>query len=237
MSVSRPLPQHIGFIMDGNGRWATARGLPRLEGHRQGVEAVRRTCDALMELGVPYATFYAFSTENWKRPESEVGGLFNLMRRYFKQEMESLGRKGIRIRFIGNREDGRLSADIVELMRDVEAKTAEHEKLTVMFAINYSGRDELVRAAGKLAAEGGAVDEARLAAALDTAGVPDVDLMIRTSGEQRISNFMLWQIAYAELVFTPLAWPEFGAEALGEAVDAFMGRDRRFGGLPGTAGV
>lgn len=230
--------QHIAFIMDGNGRWATARGLPRLEGHRQGVEAVRRVCDALIERGVGFATFYAFSTENWKRPEDEVSGLFNLMRLYFKQEMKSLGKKGIQVKFIGDRRVGKLADDIIALMAEVEAMTAANTKLTVQFAINYSGRDELVRAAQRVAedVEAGTLAPSSLvpsilASYLDTAGVPDPDLVIRTSGEQRISNFMLWQLAYAELYFTPVAWPDFCATELDEALEVFSGRERRFGGL------
>ncbi|MFZ2587230.1 MAG: polyprenyl diphosphate synthase [Alphaproteobacteria bacterium] len=230
MSTPAKTLQHIAFIMDGNGRWATARGLSRLEGHRQGVEAVRRVCDALMERGVAFATFYAFSTENWKRPEDEVSGLFNLMRLYFKQEMKSMGKKGIRVRFIGDRTPGKLAADIVTLMDEVEATTAANTKLTVQFAINYSGRDELVRAAAK-AAKAGEVTAESLTAALDTAGVPDPDLIVRTSGEQRISNFMLWQLAYSELYFTSVAWPDFGVAELDDAVGVFNGRERRFGGL------
>lgn len=242
MTHAATTPAHIAFIMDGNGRWAQARGLPRLEGHRQGVETVRRMVDALIERGVGYATFYAFSTENWKRPEDEVSGLFNLMRLYFRQEMKNLGKKGLRIRFIGDRRTGKLSDDIIALMNEVEAKTAANTKLTVQFAINYSGRDELLRAMENMAmqVEEGtlaptAITDKTLAAALDTAGVPDPDLVIRTSGEQRISNFMLWQMAYSELYFTPLAWPDFTTVELDKALETFGGRERRFGGLKTSA--
>ncbi|MCP5405089.1 MAG: di-trans,poly-cis-decaprenylcistransferase [Pseudomonadaceae bacterium] len=231
MTETRPMPQHVAFIMDGNGRWAKARGMPRLEGHRQGVESVRKVCEQLVREGIPYATFYAFSTENWKRSQEEVGGLFKLFRLYFGKELGKLGEQGVRVRFIGARDKERLGADIVAMMEEAEAKTAGNTKLTALFAINYGGRDEIVRAARKLAAESGEIDEARFGDALDTAGVPDVDLMIRTSGEQRLSNFLLWQLAYAELVFTKVAWPDFGAEELQSALDDFMGRERRFGGV------
>jgi undecaprenyl diphosphate synthase len=225
------LPQHIAFIMDGNGRWATARGWARLQGHKEGIEAVRRTVKALAELKIPYGTFYAFSTENWQRGAEEVSGLFTLFRTFFKTELPELKKNGVRIKFIGDRTPksagGRLDDDIVALMNSVEADTATHGNVTAIFAINYSGRDELTRAAAKLSAHGGALENH-----LDTAGIPDPDLLIRTSGEQRISNYLLWQLAYTEFYFTPVAWPDFTAEHLNEALAAFGGRLRRFGGLP-----
>lgn len=231
------LPTHVAFIMDGNGRWAQKRGLARLKGHAQGIETVRTVCEELSKLGVEYATFYAFSTENWKRPWEEVGGLFSLMRSYFKSEMKTIMEKNLRIRFIGDRtEASKLSADIRTLMTDVEAKTAANTGLTITFAINYSGRDELLRAATKLvrqsAATGQDVTPEMMAAALDTAGTPDPDFIIRTSGEQRISNFLLWQLAYAELYFSDVAWPDFTATHLQAALSSYMGRNRRFGALP-----
>ncbi len=226
------LPQHIAFIMDGNGRWASARGLTRLKGHAQGVATVRTVLEHLQTLGVPHATFYAFSTENWKRPMEEVTGLFQLMEEYFFKELETIIQKGLRVRFIGNRTDGRISPNILQIMADVEAKTAHCTALTATFAINYSGRDEILRAAQHLQNSGQPITEATFTTALDTSPTPDPDLVIRTSGEQRISNFLLWQMAYAELYFTPVAWPDFTADHLTEALSSFASRQRRFGALP-----
>ncbi len=231
-------PRHIAFIMDGNGRWATHRGRPRLEGHRQGIEALKRVCDWLIANQIPYATFYAFSTENWARPQDEVSGLFNLMRLYFKQEMATLHKKGVKVKFIGNRTPAKLDADIIQLMVDVEAQTANNTALTALFAINYSGRDELVRATQAIAhqiqdatLQPEAITPDVLASHLDTAGLPDPDMMVRTSGELRLSNFMLWQMAYAEFYFGDVLWPDVTDAHLNAALDAYMGRDRRFGGL------
>lgn len=228
------LPQHVAFIMDGNGRWAASRGLARLKGHAEGVETVRRVVEELANLGIPLATFYAFSTENWKRTAEEVDGLFGLMRRFFATEMKALADKKVRVRFIGNHtpksQGGMLADDIVDLMNQVTADTAKNDRITAVFAINYSGRDELVRAAQKVAA--GEVKPEELEKALDTAGLPDPDLVIRTSGEQRISNYLLWQMAYAELFFTPVAWPEFNVGHLHDALEAYTTRDRRFGAAP-----
>lgn len=229
------LPTHVAFIMDGNGRWAQKRGLGRLLGHKAGVETVRRTCEELTSLGIEYVTFYAFSTENWKRPWEEVSGLFTLMRSYFKSELESITEKGLRIRFIGDRGEGtKLPQDILDLMNEVEAKTAHNTKLNATFAINYSGRDELLRAARQLAAEGTEITTETFNSALDTHGLPDPDFVIRTSGEQRISNFLLWQIAYAELYFSDVAWPDFTATHLQAAMASYTTRQRRFGALPQT---
>ncbi|PZP39833.1 MAG: di-trans,poly-cis-decaprenylcistransferase [Pseudomonas fluorescens] len=234
-------PQHVAFIMDGNGRWAQKRGLARLKGHAEGIETVRHVCEELVKVGVPYATFYAFSTENWKRSWEEVSGLFTLMRSYFKSEMKALNEKNIRVRFIGDRsESSRLPADILTLMNDVEAETANNTALTATFAINYSGRDELLRATQKLAEEfaatGTHITAEVLETALDTHGIPDPDLVVRTSGEQRISNFLLWQVAYSEFYFANVAWPEFTATHLHEALSSFGNRERRFGAVP-TASV
>jgi undecaprenyl diphosphate synthase len=229
------LPKHVAFIMDGNGRWASRQGLNRLKGHAAGVETVRLVTEELAEMGVPYATFFAFSTENWTRPEAEVRGLFTLMRTYFKKELAAIMEKGVRVRFIGDRSAARLAPDIRKLMEDVEARTAGNTRITTTFAINYGGRDEIVRACQKLAGQGGEITAETLAAALDNPDVPDVDLLIRTSGEQRISGFLLWQLAYAELYFSNIAWPDFGPTHLHAALSSYVLRERRFGGLPQTA--
>lgn len=236
-------PRHIAFIMDGNGRWATRRGLGRLSGHSAGVETVKIICKELMNLEIPYATFYAFSTENWKRSEAEVSGLFNLMRTFFKKEMAEVVEKGIRLRFIGDRSPtSRLDPGIIELMNDCEAKTAHNTKLTATFAINYGGHDELLRATRALAEQVAAgqlkpheITEKVFENALDTAGLPMPDLLVRTSGEQRTSNFLPWQTAYAELYFTDTAWPDFEAQHLHAAIAAFSARQRRFGAAPATS--
>lgn len=230
------LPTHVAFIMDGNGRWAQKRGLARLKGHAAGIETVRRVCEELSNLGVEYATFYTFSTENWKRPWEEVSGLFALMRTYFNSELKTIIEKGLRVRFIGDRsETSQLPKDILKLMDEVEAKTAHNTKLHATFAINYSGRDELIRAARQLAQEGTPITAESFETALDTHGIPDPDFVIRTSGEQRISNFLLWQIAYAELYFSDVAWPDFSATHLQAALSSFTTRQRRFGALPETS--
>jgi undecaprenyl diphosphate synthase len=227
------LPTHVAFIMDGNGRWAQKRGLARLKGHAQGIETVRRVCEECKSMGVEYATFYAFSTENWKRPWEEVSGLFTLMRSYFVNELDSILEKGLRIRFIGDRSPTtKLPEDILKLMDEVEAKTAHNTILHATFAINYSGRDELVRAARSLAESGEAVTPETFAAKLDTHGLPEVDFCIRTSGEQRISNFLLWQLAYAELYFSDVSWPDFTATHFQAALSSYVTRQRRFGALP-----
>lgn len=227
------LPQHIAFIMDGNGRWAQRRGLGRLLGHKQGIETVRRTCEECKNIGIPFVTFYAFSTENWKRPLEEVSGLFDLMRSFFRKELNDIIAKGMRIRFIGDRSPAsQLPADILDIMDEVESKTAHNSELTAVFAINYSGRDELIRTVQKLIAQGNAITVQGVSDALDTGGIPDPDLVIRTSGEQRISNFMLWQLAYAELYFSEVSWPEFNSTHLQAALSNYTNRQRRFGALP-----
>jgi len=229
-----PPPVHVAIIMDGNGRWAKSRGLPRTAGHKRGAEAVRRAVEAARELGVSYLTLYAFSSENWKRPAGEVTDLMGLLRLYLRNEVNNLHKNGIRLKVIGDR--SRLGADIVRLIKDSEAKTAGNTALTLLLALSYGGRQELVAAARDLArdvAEGRlspeAVDEDAINARLSTAGIPDPDLIIRTSGEQRISNFLLWQGAYAELVFMDTLWPDFGRTELEAAIREFHGRDRRFG--------
>lgn len=231
-------PTHIAIIMDGNGRWAKARGLPRTAGHKRGAEAVRRTVECAREMGVSYLTLYAFSSENWKRPQGEVTDLMGLLRLYLRNEVRTLHKNGIRLRVIGDR--SRLGADIVSLIEESEAKTAGNTAMTLVLALSYGGRQEIVEAARRLAtdvAEGrvspAEIDEAALSGRLFTAGIPDPDLVIRTSGEQRISNFLLWQCAYAELVFLDVLWPDFGRDDLDAAIRDFHGRERRFGASGG----
>jgi undecaprenyl diphosphate synthase len=237
---SRPKPpRHVAIIMDGNGRWATARGLPRVAGHRRGAEAVRRTVTAATELGIEYLTLFGFSSENWKRPLQEVDDLMGLLRHYLRGEIAELHRNGVRLRVIGRRE--RLPVDIVTLIANSEELTRNNTRLQLTVALSYGGRDEIVSAAqqiaaaaraGKLAPE--AIDEACFARHLFTSALPDPDLLIRTSGEQRISNFLLWQTAYSEFVFTETLWPDFSKEDLEQAVEDFNGRERRYGAVTGT---
>lgn len=229
-----PFPTHVAIIMDGNGRWARARGLPRTAGHRQGSEAVRRTVTGAIELGISYLTLYGFSSENWKRPVSEVEDLMGLLRRYLQAEIAELHKKGIRLRVIGER--SRLPRDIVRLIDDAETQTAGMDRLNLVMAISYGGRQDIAAAARRLAEEAAAgrldpsaIDTRRFADALSTRGIPDPDLVIRTSGEKRISNFLLWQSAYSELVFVDKLWPDFGKEDLANAIREFQQRDRRYG--------
>ncbi|HMR31870.1 MAG TPA: polyprenyl diphosphate synthase [Geminicoccaceae bacterium] len=224
--------------MDGNRRWARSRGMPPAYGHRQGAEAVRRATEACGKLGVRYLTLYAFSSENWARPRGEVGELMNLLRLYLRREISNLDRNGVRVRMIGER-DG-LDADIRDLITAAEARTLGNTRLDLVIALNYGSRQELVRVARRLAAEVAAgtldpdaIDEDAVSARLDTAGIPDPDLLIRTSGEQRISNFLLWQLAYTELVFIPVAWPDFGEDHLQDALAEFARRERRYGASAG----
>jgi undecaprenyl diphosphate synthase len=231
-----PGPQHIAIIMDGNGRWAKSRGLPRIAGHRRGVDSVRRIIRSAAELGVPTLTLFAFSTENWARPVDEVSDLMGLLRYYLRHELEELGRNGARLRVIGDR--SRLAKDIVQDIVDAEARTRSNARIDVNMCINYGSRDEILRATRILAAKVAAgelsadqIDEGRFERELLTAGVPDPDLLIRTSGEQRISNFLLWQCAYAEFVFVDTLWPDFGKEHLEQAIAEFRKRERRYGGL------
>jgi undecaprenyl diphosphate synthase len=226
--------------MDGNGRWAKARGLPRLEGHRRGVEAVRRTVRAAADLGIRVLTLYSFSAENWSRPPSEVFDLMNLLRLFVRSDLAELNRSGVRVRIIGER-DG-LAPDIRALIAETEDTTRHNERLTLVVAFNYGSRQEIARAAQRLAtavAEGrldvAAVTPERLSAELYMPDLPDPDLIIRTSGEQRLSNFLLWQAAYSEFVFLPVHWPEFDRAALEAAIAEYRGRERRFGGLAAQA--
>ena len=238
-SSLRALPRHIAIIMDGNGRWAQARGLPRIAGHRRGAEAVRRTLTAASELGVPYLTLFGFSSENWKRPLAEVDDLMGLLRHYLRGEIAELHRNGVRLRVIGER--GRLAPDIVTLIENAEALTRDNTGVNLTIALSYGGRAEIIAAmralaekavAGELAPR--AIDEEVVAHHLFTADIPDPDLLIRTSGEQRISNFLLWQCAYAELVFTKTLWPDFGRAELEEAIADYGGRERRYGASVGS---
>ncbi len=235
-----PIPQHVAIIMDGNGRWATQRGRPRSFGHSRGVEAVRKAVEAAGDLGITCLTLFSFSTENWNRPASEIGALFELMKRYVEADLESLHKKGVRIRIIGRR-DG-LDDEVLEIIERAENRTRENSTFALNIAFNYGARDELIRAcqglaeaveAGELAA--GAIDESAIAAQLDTSGLPDVDLLVRTSGEQRISNFLLWQVAYAELLFLDVLWPDFSPQHLRDALAEFARRERRYGGVDAGA--
>ncbi|GHG24769.1 polyprenyl diphosphate synthase [Paracoccus aerius] len=226
-------PRHVAIIMDGNGRWATNKGWPRLVGHRRGAERVKQIVRACPDLGVNWLTVYAFSTENWKRTTEEVLGLMKIFRRYIQYEAEGMAAEGVRLRFIGGRE--RLDAKLQALMSSIETRTAGNSRLNLTVAINYGGRDELTRATARLAEKiaRGEVErptEADLAACLDTAGHPDPDLVIRTSGETRTSNFLPWQAAYAEYEFSPVLWPDFTPDHLAQILDRFGMRDRRFGG-------
>ena len=232
--AAKPL-RHVAIIMDGNGRWAKAKGLTRLQGHQQGVEAARRAVEHARSLGLSHITLYSFSTENWSRPDWEVRHLMGLLRRFFAEDVAKLAREGVRVRIIGDRTS--LPDDIRTMVENAEAETAHNDGQTLQIAFNYGGRDEIVRAAAKLAARAAAgeidpsaIDDAALTAELDTHGAPDPDLVIRTSGEQRISNFLLWQAAYAEFVFLDCYWPDFGPEAFDEAIEQYQGRERRYGG-------
>jgi len=231
-------PRHVAIIMDGNGRWAKARHLPRAVGHKRGADAVSRTVRACHELGVSCLTLYAFSSENWKRPVDEVSDLMGLLRLYLVRELDDLHRNGVRVRFIGGRE--RLDGDIVSLIMEAETRTASNAGLLLVIAVNYGGRSEIVAASRQLAAAAAAgridpasIDEAAFEACLETTGIPDPDLVIRTSGEKRISNFLLWQAAYAEFVFTDILWPDFGKEHLEDAIAEFRLRERRYGARSG----
>ncbi len=224
------VPKHVAIIMDGNGRWAAARGLPRAVGHREGTKAVRRTIEAAIGQGVRYLTLFAFSSENWRRPQEEVSDLRGLLLQYLRSELQELHEAGVRLRVIG--EHSRFGPNIVAELSAAEAKTANNDQLTLQLALSYGGRADIVAAAQRAIAEGiapEALSEEKFAAYLSTAGVPDPDLLIRTSGEQRISNFLLWQTAYAELVFTDVLWPDFGEKDFAAAVRQFAMRERRFG--------
>ncbi len=229
-------PRHIAIIMDGNGRWAKARGLPRAAGHRAGVEALRETIRAASDRGLGYLTLFAFSSENWSRPDGEVRDLLGLLKIFIRRDLAELHRNNVRVHVIGEREG--LAKDVAALLTEAETLTFRNTGLNLVIAFNYGARDEIVRAARRLAADvaAGRLDPASISAELisanlDTAGMPDPDLIIRTSGEMRLSNFLLWQAAYAEFLFLPDLWPDFRAAHLDAAYEAFRRRERRFGGV------
>ncbi|MDE4131621.1 isoprenyl transferase [Phaeobacter sp. QD34_3] len=229
-------PRHVAIIMDGNGRWAQSRGRPRLFGHHAGAKRVREIVECCPSLGIKYLTIFAFSTENWKRTQVEVAGLMSLFRRYISKEMKALAAKNVRVRFIGDRV--RLDAKLIQLMDQLETETAQNDGTHLTIALNYGGRDEVARATKRLAQDVAAgklspddVDEETLPKYLDTHVLPDPDLVIRTSGEARISNFLLWQSAYAEYEFIDTLWPDFTAEELGRLCRQYGTRDRRFGAV------
>lgn len=230
------MPQHVAIILDGNGRWAKAKGMPRNYGHVQGAKTVETICEDAYKMGIQYLTVYAFSTENWNRPKDEVDALMKLLRNYMKTCLQTAKKNRMCVRVLG--EKSRLDEDIRRRIEELETATKDNDGLHFQIAINYGGRDELVRAVRKLAQRvesgelsAGEITEELVEESLDTAGIPAPDLLIRTCNEQRISNFLLWQLAYTELYFTPVAWPDFTKEELRKAVEAYNHRDRRFGGL------
>jgi undecaprenyl diphosphate synthase len=235
------MPRHVAIIMDGNGRWAAARGLPRVEGHRRGVEALRRTVRAAGELGISILTIFSFSSENWSRPASEIRDLLLLLRRFIRNDLAELHKSNVRVRIIGDRED--LERDIRSLLQEAEDLTRNNDGLLLVVAFNYGGRQEIARAARRLADEAADgrlqakdITPELLAQHLDAPDLPDPDVIIRTSGEQRLSNFLLWQSAYSELVFVPTYWPDFDRAALEGAIAEYRRRERRFGGLIAQTG-
>lgn len=226
------VPRHVAIIMDGNGRWAKARFLPRIAGHKRGAEAVRATVRAAAEMGIEALTLYAFSSENWRRPAEEISDLMGLLRHYLASELDEIHANGIRLRIIGDYT--RFNADLVAMLEAAMARTADNDRMTLVIALNYGAQDEIARAVRAIVAEGipaETIDAATIEARLDTHDLPPLDLLIRTSGERRLSNFLLWQAAYAELLFVDTLWPDFGAEALTEAIADFARRERRYGGL------
>lgn len=237
-TYSANVPLHIAIIMDGNGRWAQARHRPRVFGHQAGVKTVRRIVEDAADIGIKHLTLYSFSTENWTRPKSEIEALFQLLKKYVSDDLKSLNSNNVRVRIIGSRKG--LRPDLIEVIDRVEATTRNNDKFFLNIAFNYGGRDELVRAIQAMTAKGLSgreITDQVLSAHLDTNDIPDPDLVIRTSGEQRISNFLLWQAAYAEFVFTEVLWPDFTRADLEAAISEFQGRDRRFGNLSDTAEV
>lgn len=234
--TGRGSPRHVAIIMDGNGRWAAARGLPRAEGHRRGVESLRKVVRGAHELGISYLTIFSFSSENWSRPASEIGDLFGLLRRFIRNDLAALHADGVRVRVIGEREG--LEPDICALLGEAEELTRNNDRLTLVVAFNYGSRHEIAKAAQRLAREVAAgtreassITPETLGGYLDAPDIPDPDLIIRTSGEQRLSNFLMWQAAYSELVFVPMHWPDFDKAALEGAIAEYATRERRFGGL------
>ena len=236
--LTRPtgVPRHVAIIMDGNGRWAARRGLPRSAGHKAGVDALRRAVRAAAEFGIEYLTIYSFSSENWSRPEAEVSFLLDLLRRFIRQDVAELHNSGVKIKIVGSRDD--LEPGMVSLLDDAERLTQKNSKLNLVVAFNYGSRQEISRAMSAIARkiESGEISTADISPELisrnlDTSGIPDPDLLIRTGGEQRISNFLLWQCAYTEFVFVDEFWPDFSKEIFVRALDEFRQRDRRFGGI------
>ena len=230
------VPNHIAIILDGNGRWAKKRGMPRSYGHVVGCDNLEKMCNVICDMGVKYLTVYAFSTENWKRSKEEVEGLMNLFRRYLKRCERNAEKRQMRVRIIGDKTG--LAGDIQDMIDELEGMSAGYDKMFFQIALNYGGRDELVRAANRLAEDvrsgalqDGEITEQTLDGYLDTAGLPDPDLLIRTGGEQRISNFLLWQLAYTEFYFTDVPWPAFREKELQDALDYYNNRDRRYGGV------
>jgi len=230
------IPRHIAIIMDGNGRWAAARGLPRAEGHRRGVEALRRTVRSAGEMGVGILTIFAFSSENWSRPQSEIRDLLGLLRLFIRNDLADLRENNVKVRIIGDRDS--LEGDVRALLHEAEETTRNNDGLTLVVAFNYGARQEIARAARRLADEVLAgrlatkdITAERMSDFMDSSDLPDPDLIIRTSGEQRLSNFLLWQSAYSELVFIPTFWPDFDREAFEQAISEYSRRERRFGGL------
>lgn len=234
--LPRNVPTHVAIIMDGNGRWANSRGLPRTMGHRKGVEAVREAVRTAGEVGIRYLTLFAFSSENWSRPEAEVSDLMGLLKAFIRRDLADLHRQNVRIRVIGDKNN--LRGDILPLLLEAEDTTRNNTGITLVIAFNYGSRDEMTRAMQALAvdvAQGrltpDQITPERIASKLDTAGIPDPDLVLRTSGEERLSNFLLWQAAYSELLFVPELWPDFNRETFLNALKTYAGRERRFGGL------
>lgn len=234
------MPRHVAIIMDGNGRWAARRGLPRVEGHRRGVEAVRRAVRSAIDLGLQYLTIYSFSSENWRRPPQEISDLMGLLKRFVRHDLADLHANNVRVRIIGDRAG--LAPDIRGILNEAEDLTRDNSGLTLVVAFNYGGRQEIVQAVQRLAErvrrddlDPAAIDGEAIECELDTSGIPDPDLVIRTSGEQRTSNFLTWQTAYSEFVFIPDFWPDFDHGTFRTAIDEYLRRDRRFGGLSARA--
>ena len=233
--IQPDIPRHVAIIMDGNGRWAKRRHLPRVAGHKAGVDAVRKTVRAAKQLGLEALTLYAFSSENWKRPEDEISDLMGLMKRFILSDIDEFAHENVRLAIIGDYR--KFKPDVVALIDEALARTAKNTATTLVVALNYGSHDEIARAARSLAVDvaagtidAAAIDVGAITARLDTADLPPLDLLIRTSGEQRLSNFLLWQCAYAEMYFTEMLWPDFDGDALKAALDWFAGRERRFGG-------
>ena len=235
------VPVHVAIIMDGNGRWAKARGLRRTDGHREGVEAARRAVEAARDLGLKYLTLYSFSTENWRRPAGEIRDLMGLLKQFIVDDLPRLKKEGVRVRIIGDKVN--LTPDVSALVKRAESETKGNQNFVLQIAFNYGGRDEILRAAkatisavqsGELKVDD--VSENVLASFLDTGDTPDPDLIIRTSGEKRISNFLIWQAAYAEYVFPDVLWPDFDAEVFAKAIEEYNNRERRYGGVAGKTG-